>query len=242
MIRESASIATTLVESWLKGGKSLRRTIGLAIVFVGLAIAVVAIGRLVDLDKQLIEVVAASLGAISAILTFGVIGYQNVLDKTKAEQRIVEVEERFRENPKETQAAWELAQTKLESYINRNLSQVKSIFWLTVLVMLFGFTLISYGIYQAFQHPESLGAPILTACSGIIVNFIGATFLVVFKSTMAQAQEYMGIIERINAVGMSVQILDTISDTNDELKDKTTSDIAQKLLDLYGTSQKRANK
>jgi cytochrome c biogenesis protein CcdA len=242
MIRESASIATTLVESWLKGGKSLRRTIGLAIVFVGLAIAVVAIGRLVDLDKQLIEVVAASLGAISAILTFGVIGYQNVLDKTKAEQRIVEVEERFRENPKETQAAWELAQTKLESYINRNLSQVKSIFWLTVLVMLFGFTLISYGIYQAFQHPESLGAPILTACSGIIVNFIGATFLVVFKSTMAQAQEYMGIIERINAVGMSVQILDTISDSNDELKDKTTSDIAQKLLDLYGTSQKRANK
>ncbi|MFT4740400.1 MAG: cytochrome c biogenesis protein CcdA [Marivirga sp.] len=242
MIRESASIATTLVESWLKGGKSLRRTIGLAIVFVGLAIAVVAIGRLVDLDKQLIEVVAASLGAISAILTFGVIGYQNVLDKTKAEQRIVEVEERFRENPKETQAAWELAQTELESYINRNLSQVKSIFWLTVLVMLFGFTLISYGIYQAFQHPESLGAPILTACSGIIVNFIGATFLVVFKSTMAQAQEYMGIIERINAVGMSVQILDTISDSNDELKDKTTSDIAQKLLDLYGTSQKRANK
>ena len=51
---------------------------------------------------------------------------------------------------------------------------------------------------------------------------------------MTQAQDYMGIIERINAVGMSVQILDNMSDTSAELKDKTTSDIAQKLLDLYG--------
>jgi len=235
VLQESTSIATALVESWLKGGRSLRLTIGIAISLVGVALAVVSVGQLVDLDKQLTNVVATSLGAIAAILAFGVLGYQKALEKTKTDQRIEAVEERFRENPKETQAAWELAQTKLESYINRNLSQVRSIFWLTVLVMLFGFSLISYGVFQSFETPDVLGPPILTACSGLIVNFIGATFLVVFKSTMAQAQEYMGIIERINAVGMSVQILETISDTNDTLKDKTTSDISQKLLDLYGT-------
>lgn len=235
MFSEIISIASTLIGSWIKGSRALRFTIGVAITLIGIALAVISLGQLFNLDKQLAEAVTGTLGVISMVLAFGVLGYQQAIEKTKAEERIVAVEERVRENPKETQAAWELAQTKLESYINRNLSQVRSIFWLTILVMLFGFSLISYGIFQAFEAPDVLGPPILTACSGLIVNFIGATFLVVFKSTMSQAQEYMGIIERINAVGMSVQILETISESNDTLKDKTISDISQKLLDLYGT-------
>lgn len=235
MLQEPVSIATDLIESWLKGGRALRLTIGAALTFVGIAIIVIAVGGNFVTDKQQLEVIAGGFGVASAILTFGVIGYQRALERTNNELKIQAVEERIRENPKETQAAWELAQTKLESYINRNLSQVRSIFWLTVLVMLFGFSLISFGVYKAFEAPDVLAPPIITACSGLIVNFIGATFLVVFKSTMAQAQEYMGIIERINAVGMSVQILDTITESNESLKDKTTSDISQKLLDLYGT-------
>ncbi|WP_281716218.1 hypothetical protein [Alteromonas sp. CyTr2] len=242
MIQESLSIATSLAESWLRGGKALRRVIGGAIILVGVAIAVLTAGKIFDPEKQMFEILAGALGAISAILTLGVLAYQNALQRTQAEKKIHEVEERLRENPKQTQAAWELAQTKLESYINRNLSQVRSIFWLTTIVMLFGFALISFGIYKAFQNPSELGASIIAASSGIIVNVIGATFLIVFKSTMTQAQDYMGIIERINAVGMSVQILDTMSGTSADLKDKTTSDISQKLLDLYSPVGKRANK
>lgn len=156
MIQESVSIATTLVESWLKGGRALRITIGGAITLVGLVIAVLTVGQFVDAEKQLVEVVAGALGAIAAILTIGVVAYQHALDRTQAEKKIHEVEERFRENPKQTQAAWELAQTKLESYINRNLSQVRSIFWLTTVVMLFGFALITFGVFKAFENPAEL--------------------------------------------------------------------------------------
>jgi hypothetical protein len=234
VLLEPISIATDIIESWLKGSKSLRLVLGLAIASVGIAVITLSLGGLIDLEKQFKDVVAGTFFAISIILTFGVIGYQNALERTKTAEKIEAVEERFRDNPKETQAAWELAQTKLETYINRNLSQVRSIFWLTVFVMLFGFALITYGVFKAFETPDLLAPSILTACSGLIVNFIGATFLVVFKSTMSQAQEYMGIIERINAVGMSVQILETLDESKHELKDKTTSDIAQKLLDLYG--------
>lgn len=241
MIQESMSIATTLVESWMKGGAALRRTIGISIAFVGIAISVLTIGQFIDVEKQKVEIVAGALGAVSVILTLGVVAYQNALQRSLSERKISEVEERFRENPKQTQAAWELAQTKLESYINRNLSQVRSIFWLTTFVMLFGFSLIFYGVYRAFENPEILVAPLLTAGSGIIVNFVGATFLIVFKSTMTQARDYMGIIERINAVGMSVQILDTISDASPELRDQSTSEISKKLLDLYAPASKRAN-
>ena len=241
MIQESMSIATTLVESWMKGGAALRRIIGISIAFVGIAISVLTIGQFIDVEKQKVEIVAGALGAVSVILTLGVVAYQNALQRSLSERKISEVEERFRENPKQTQAAWELAQTKLESYINRNLSQVRSIFWLTTFVMLFGFSLIFYGVYRAFENPEILVAPLLTAGSGIIVNFVGATFLIVFKSTMTQARDYMGIIERINAVGMSVQILDTISDASPELRDQSTSEISKKLLDLYAPASKRAN-
>jgi len=234
VLLEPISIATQLIESWIKGDKSLRIILGTAIASVVIAIITLNLEGLIHIDKQLKDVVAGTFFAISIMLTFGVIGYQNALDRTKTAEKIEAVEERFRENPKETQAAWELAQTKLETYINRNLSQVRSIFWLTVLVMLFGFTLISYGVFKAFETPDLLAPSILTASSGLIVNFIGATFLVVFKSTMSQAQEYMGIIERINAVGMSVQILETLDESNNDLKAKTTSDISQKLLDLYG--------
>ncbi len=228
-------LVSELIGSWRKGGKTIRWTIGAAIIFVGIAVGVAVTGQLVDINKKLLEIITSILSLISMTIIVGVLGYQKSLDKTKREERVEAAEERVRVNPKETQAAWELAQTKLESYINRNLTQIRSIFWLTVLVMLFGFALICYGVFQAFETPDVLGPSILTACSGLIVNFIGATFLVVFKSTMSQAQEYMRIIERINAVGMSVQILDTISEKADVLKDKTTSDISQKLLELYGT-------
>lgn len=241
MLEEPVSIATEIVESWLKGGKALRYTLCAAIILVAIAILVLAYGQFVDLEKQFVEVVAGTFGVISAILTLGVIAYQRALERTKAERKIEAVEERFRENPKETQAAWELAQTKLESYLNRNLSQVRSIFWLTVLVMLFGFFLIGYGVLRAYDNPNILGPSILTACSGVIVNFIGATFLVVYKSTMTKVKEYMAIVERINAVGMSVQILENLKDSSADLKEKTTAELSNQLLELYGSS-KRINK
>lgn len=44
----------------------------------------------------------------------------------------------------------------------------------------------------------------------------------------------MTVLERINAVGMSVQILDTISMEESKLQDQTKADLAKKLLELYG--------
>ena len=150
----------------------------------------------------------------------GVMVLQNVRDEGKQAQKIAEVEKRFEQNPKETGAAWELARVKLESYVNRNLAQVMHIFWLTAFVMLCGFGLIGVGTYKAFADPDHFKSSVLSASSGVIVSFLGGTFLVLYRSTMAQAKEYVTMLERINAVGMSVQILDTLDDGNKELKHK----------------------
>ena len=66
---------------------------------------------------------------------------------------------------------------------------------------MFGFALISFGVYEVIQNPSELGAPKVTSSSCIIIN----------------------LIERINAVGISVQILDTMSNISAELNDKVTS-------------------
>jgi len=60
--------------------------------------------------------------------------------------------------------------------------------------------------------------------------------LVLYKSTMAQAKDYVTILERINAVGMSVQILDTLNDGGLDLKHETTADVARQLLTMYSSN------
>src|SRR5437667_120375 len=78
---------------------------------------------------------------------------------------------------------------------------------LIVVVMGMGFALIGIGAYRAFGDPDHFKASVLSSVSGVVVSFIGGTFLVLYKSTMAQAKDYVTILERINAVGMSVHIL-----------------------------------
>ena len=105
-----------------------------------------------------------------------------------------------------------MASAKLEAYVAQlNLSQVGWIFMLVLIVMALGFVIIGFGIYKAFSTP-TLAPSIVAAASGIVVQFIAATFLLIYRSTMEQAKEYVAMLERINAVGMSAHLLESIED------------------------------
>jgi hypothetical protein len=197
-----------------------------------------------DVFYQAERVVGFICLVAAGTLALFVTALQQGKEEVKREEKIEEVERRVQENPKETRAAWELAQVKLESYLTRNLSQINSIFWLTTLVMMAGFALISVGTYQAFRDPKNFNASLPSAASGVIVSFIVGTFLVIYKSTMSQAKDYVTMLERINAVGMSVQILETLNDSGTDGKDlklRTTAQVAQQLLQMYSADASRAN-
>jgi hypothetical protein len=51
-----------------------------------------------------------------------------------------------------------------------------------------------------------------------------------FRSTMTQANQLMEVLERINPVGMAVQILDSIPEEESELKNSTRAEIVALLL------------
>jgi hypothetical protein len=100
-------------------------------------------------------------------------------------------------------------------------------------VMLVGFAIVGVGISLAITHPETAIKPAsLATISGIITQFIGATFLFIYRSTIQQAINYSRTLERINSVGMAMQILDTMPDatTPEDLKSKTKASLVQLLV------------
>jgi len=226
-------LAVELIQAWQRGSRRARMVIFVASVIgaIGGALVLLAEGRIIP--YQIPFVVGVILLAVAVIAVATVVALQRTLKQEQAEVRVQQVEQRFRENPTEPQAAWDLARVKLETYLDRNLNQVRSIFWLTVAVMAVGFSLIFYGVVRVFDQPEALKPAIIAACSGILVNLIGATFLIIYRATMAQAREYVTILERINAVGMAVQIIEGIDPAAGDMRPKATAELARQLLSMY---------
>lgn len=160
--------------------------------------------------------------------------------REKAERRLTEATEQAAANPGQARFAWDLARVKLEAYFDRNLIQVNLVFWLAVTVMGVGFGFVLAGIAISYRQPGNEVGPhaytsIVAAGAGIITQFIGATFLVIYRSTMAQANGFMTVLERINNAGMAVQVLDSLPDGTD-LKNNARAQIAKLLLIVKSSS------
>ena len=98
--------------------------------------------------------------------------------------------------------------------------------------MIAGFCVIVWGIIQAIKLPNSLAPATISVLGGIITEFLGATIIFIYRSTIQQAQNYAKALERINSVGMAVQILDTLPDETkaDDLKSKTKTVLVELLI------------
>ncbi len=188
---------------------------------------------MVHAEAQVIALIFAVFFALGVTLLSAVRAVNQRLKDEQKEVLINEQEKKVAENPNEPKLAWDLARIKLENYLDRNRSQIKSIYYLSVFAMIIGFGLIIFGSYMSFLKPDNIQPALVTAVSGLIVNFIGATFLIIYKSTMEQAKDYVNVLERINAVGMSVQIIETIDEKHLQLREETKAELIKKLIDLY---------
>lgn len=203
------------------------------------AIAIVVVSTLIYLAQ---DPALGWLGAAGVVLMViaGAAGTAIFEDRLAVRQRqkhIVEIERKVEDAPDKPKLAWDLASAKLEDYLARNLSQVRSIYYLVLFVMFIGFVFIGYGIYFVY-YDAKIEASIVAAVSGILVQFIGATFLLIYRSTMEQAKDYVAMLERINAVGMSVQLVESIEDPDPKVRDEVRADLASSLLEMYGKAPK----
>ena len=154
----------------------------------------------------------------------------------ETEQKIQRIEKKAEDNPERVQYAWDVARIKLEEYFDKNLSQVSSIFWVGVFVMIVGFGFILFGIVRSFIDSSTIKVSYVAAAAGVVTEFIGATFMMIFRSTLQQATSYMSILDRINSVGMAVQILDSIGQDDVALKNSTRAEIVKMLLTRNGST------
>ena len=175
-----------------------------------------------------------ALVALQAIITL----QDRKIEKLLSERRL-DVERKADAQPENPRLAWDLARVTLEQYFNRNLQQVSQIFYASIVAMFVGFGLIVWGVILAIHQSsfENMAA-ILPAASGVITEFISVTFMVVYRSTLQQANGYMAILEKINAVGMAVQIIETIPPT-DPLYSETRAAIAKQLLEQNRSHSKQ---
>jgi hypothetical protein len=225
-----------LAKAWKRDDKYVRVLLVCATIATAIAIVILVCGQSGLFDKKFTEPLAGAVGAFAGIVGCGVAAYQSFIDQEEREQKIETVEQRVREHPEKPQLAWDLARAKLENYLDRNLSQVRSIYWLTLMVMLCGFGFVSYGLFQVSKNPDQLPVSIVASASGVLISFIGGSFLLIYRSILAQSKEYVTVLERINAVGMAVQVIATIPEASAELKSQTKAELAKQLLNLYARS------
>jgi hypothetical protein len=152
--------------------------------------------------------------------------------KRQLEEKKKELEKAEKASGESTKAkpAWDAARIRLDGYVLQNLQQVNQIFVVAVGVMVVGFTFIVIGLLLHQGEGKGAYAGLASAGAGVITEFIGATFMVIYRSTMAQANEFMSVLERINSVGMAVQVLDSIADEQVTLKNDTRARIVELLL------------
>lgn len=176
---------------------------------------------------------------LAGLLVVVVGAYQLNIDQlqrqTATEERLHESELKL-ENalPEEKpQAAWLLGKTVLEAQLEANLVNQKSIFRIAIFASTLGFALLMTGASLVLWQRDRLEAAQVSVVSGAIVSFMSATLLVIYKSTLQQTKEYMLVLEKINAVGMAVTLLEPIK-SDQKLYNQTLVEISKSLLSLYG--------
>ena len=118
----------------------------------------------------------------------------------------------------------------LEDYYRVNLSQIQIIFTFSVAAMIAGFILIIVSLLWSMfivvnkpqnnqQSSTNYIPSVVGAVSGMIGNFIGATFLFLYKSAVEQSSKYSQFLERDNSLKLAQSLLEDIKSKAEESDD-----------------------
>ncbi len=232
------SIAALFLKAWIHGDKQTKFLFYIFFISSLSGSSLMVFVESKSTENPIYKLLAWVLLSIAFVSFAVIISLQAIRDEAEVEKEIKQKEADLKANPENSQTAWDLARIKLESYLNRNIIQIRWIFIWTMIVMLAAFTMIGYGVVKVYADPVNFQASIMVTVAGLITEFIAVTFLIIYKSTVNQAKDYVNVLERINAVGMSIQILETLSKDSEKLKDNSKAELAKELLQLYGKTQK----
>jgi hypothetical protein len=170
------SVLQAFIRAFDRGGKTRLALYILGVLFV--AVFLLAILNQYDVVPD----ADARVGAIGLLLAMivivlAILALEGTREAEADARRRGEAEAQARQHPEEPRLAWEVARQKLKSYLDRNLAEVRSIFWLTLFVMLGGLGFVLYGLQRAFEAPDSrLSVAVVASASGVLISFIRGHF------------------------------------------------------------------
>jgi len=183
-------VLTRILKSWRKGSRLTRILIFVGIISVSLGLAFSFAGENRLIIREVGNLIGGTLLGIGGAILLGIVARERLQEEERTQERIERVEERARAHPEKPQLAWDLARAKLENYLDRNLRQLRSIFWLTSFVMLVGFAFVLFGLMRAYDRPESFPVSVVASVSGVLISFIGGSFLLIYRSVLTQTRGY----------------------------------------------------
>jgi hypothetical protein len=114
-----------------------------------------------------------------------------------ANEQVQKTEDVSEVSPDGSKPEWGWARVTLEGYFNMNQRQMTSIFGLTIIFMAAGFFILTWGIVRANDTPNALVPSAIAGVAGVLTEFIGASFLVIYRLTIEQARSNIKTLERI---------------------------------------------
>jgi hypothetical protein len=215
--------------SWLDYGSFYVVALGITVVVSGFLVTLLFANRFGDLTSAL-GFLTALIGVITGLVgTYFGIKASSDEAQVRVEQQVAEADKRVESEPQKAKPSWDLARATLDQYFQNNLRQTWFVFWLSVSVMVVGFVVVIFGVLRAVQSPGAILPATVASLAGVITEFIGATFLLIYRSAIQQAMDFTKALERINVVGMALHILDTLPEqpAPDDLKSKTKATLVE---------------
>lgn len=229
-------IFTTIAKGFTSDDKRERGILRFIGILVIITLIISVLFSFFNDNKKILNILSAIVTVISitVLLSFFALNRIQVeKDNIKKEKIIGKAESILEQNPNETKAAWTIAKAKIETYIENNIKQVTSSFNVCVILIVIGFIMIVSGIVSVYLQNDANGS-MLIIVAGVIVDFIGATVLIVLKNVFNQSKDYLIALERINAVGMCLQVIELIEEKKESTKkDKVKANIAKRILSMY---------
>lgn len=121
-----------------------------------------------------------------------------------------------------------LFKDELQEQITIIKNQAKIVFIFSIIFLCFGIVVILLTILKK-DIPNKIA--LITAIGGAITEIIGGVFLVMYKSLISQLNENLKILERLNIIGISIKILDTIAINNKEKINNVKIELTKKIID-----------
>lgn len=131
---------------------------------------------------------------------------------------------------------------RLDAYLSLNIKQINMIFYTSLIVMTIGFIMIIVAIILALINPIKTTPAIVAGVGGVITEFIGATFLIMYRSAIEHSGRYIQTLDKASSAEQAINILDNIGAQNEDEKRniiEAKTEIAKLLLTMQKENTKK---